>query len=337
MYIAGRYVGTRYEQWRRNFTQAQAWYAGFGSTQPTVHANTGCGRVPCVASPSEICGEPHAQRGKLPPSSECPPQPRPPLSNPCSCRRPGQSSPQRSYHVSVPAWRGCERSRYPSLLRHQGQVFEMSCPSPRKFRFPISRPVDCYWPVSYHHPQNRVSLWIHPNTSVVPMSILSFIPATGGAMVAKVSLQNLGTIVREKRGDRALRAVAADIGTSAPTLSRIEAGKMPDLQTFGKLCRWLEIDPASLLGGVARAQRARKRVSQSHISRPSEKLPPKLQLHSPTRSFEQSRCSGKIGSSRWKEASSLAVRRCRGLSGSRSASNLPIRFPPISWPHILKS
>ena len=35
-------------------------------------------------------------------------------------------------------------------------------------------------------------------------------------MVAKATLQNLGTIVREKRGDRALRAVAADIGTSAP-------------------------------------------------------------------------------------------------------------------------
>ena len=64
----------------------------------------------------------------------------------------------------------------------------------------------------------------------------------------KVTLQNLGTIVREKRGDRGLRAVAADIGTSAPTLSRIESGKMPDLQTFGKLCRWLEVDPALLLG-----------------------------------------------------------------------------------------
>ena len=37
------------------------------------------------------------------------------------------------------------------------------------------------------------------------------------------------------------------LGTSAPTLSRIESGKMPDLQTFGKLCRWLGLDPATLL------------------------------------------------------------------------------------------
>ena len=65
--------------------------------------------------------------------------------------------------------------------------------------------------------------------------------------MAKVTLQNLGTIVREKRGSRGLREVAAKVGTSAPTLSRIESGKMPDLQTFGKLCRWLGVDPGSLL------------------------------------------------------------------------------------------
>ena len=65
--------------------------------------------------------------------------------------------------------------------------------------------------------------------------------------MVKVTLQNLGTVVREKRGSRGLRTVASEIGTSAPTLSRIESGKMPDLQTFGKLCRWLELDPAILL------------------------------------------------------------------------------------------
>lgn len=70
--------------------------------------------------------------------------------------------------------------------------------------------------------------------------------------MAKVTLENLGTIVRDKRGSRGLRVVASEIGTSAPTLSRIESGKMPDLQTFSKLCRWLEIDPASLLGVTPR-------------------------------------------------------------------------------------
>lgn len=66
--------------------------------------------------------------------------------------------------------------------------------------------------------------------------------------MARVTLQNLGAIVREKRGARGLREVAAEVETSAATLSRIESGKMPDLHTFGKICRWLDVDPGSLLG-----------------------------------------------------------------------------------------
>ena len=66
--------------------------------------------------------------------------------------------------------------------------------------------------------------------------------------MARVTLQNLGAMIREKRGERGLREVAAEVGTSAATLSRIESGKMPDLHTFGKMCRWLDVDPASLLG-----------------------------------------------------------------------------------------
>ena len=70
----------------------------------------------------------------------------------------------------------------------------------------------------------------------------------------KVTLNNLGTYVRKERGNRSLREVAAEIGTSAPTLSRIEAGKMPDLETFGKICRWLELDPSSMLGVPRKAK-----------------------------------------------------------------------------------
>ena len=82
----------------------------------------------------------------------------------------------------------------------------------------------------------------------------------------KISLENLGTIVRRKRGDRGLRSVAAEIGVSAPTLSRIESGKMPDLQTFGKLCNWLQIDPASLLGiGVQPEQAPDTGIAAAHL------------------------------------------------------------------------
>ena len=70
--------------------------------------------------------------------------------------------------------------------------------------------------------------------------------------MARLTLQNLGTAVRRKRGYRGLRETAREIETSAPTLSRVESGKMPDLQTFGKLCRWLEIDPGIILNVTRR-------------------------------------------------------------------------------------
>jgi transcriptional regulator with XRE-family HTH domain len=66
-------------------------------------------------------------------------------------------------------------------------------------------------------------------------------------MVTK-SLHSLGAMVRKRRGERRLREVAKEIGISAPTLLRIEEGRIPDVATFGKVCKWLGIDPKSLLG-----------------------------------------------------------------------------------------
>ena len=65
--------------------------------------------------------------------------------------------------------------------------------------------------------------------------------------MSRLTLQNLGVEVRKKRGNGGLRETARKIGTSAPTLSRVESGKMPDLHTFRKLCRWLEVDPGKIL------------------------------------------------------------------------------------------
>ncbi len=45
-----------------------------------------------------------------------------------------------------------------------------------------------------------------------------------------------------------VREAAKEVGVSAATLSRVENGKLPDLETFGKICRWLGEDPAIFLG-----------------------------------------------------------------------------------------
>ena len=64
----------------------------------------------------------------------------------------------------------------------------------------------------------------------------------------KLPIDDLGRLVATKRGGRGVRAAAADAGISPATLSRIENGHMPDLETFAKVCRWLERDPREFLG-----------------------------------------------------------------------------------------
>ena len=64
----------------------------------------------------------------------------------------------------------------------------------------------------------------------------------------KKTIHSLGAMVRARRGDFKLRETAAAIGISPPTLLRVEAGHIPDLQAFGKICQWLQLDPKSLLG-----------------------------------------------------------------------------------------
>lgn len=66
--------------------------------------------------------------------------------------------------------------------------------------------------------------------------------------MSKLTLSHLGQMLRKKRGPRGVREVAKEIGISPATLSRVERGNQPDLTTFPKICRWLEVDPAELLG-----------------------------------------------------------------------------------------
>ncbi|SRR6266566_540130 len=62
-----------------------------------------------------------------------------------------------------------------------------------------------------------------------------------------MTLLRLGALLRERRGGRGIRDVANEIGISAATLVRLEAGRVPDLGTFQKICSWLKINPAEIL------------------------------------------------------------------------------------------
>ncbi|MCC6192456.1 MAG: helix-turn-helix transcriptional regulator [Anaerolineales bacterium] len=63
-------------------------------------------------------------------------------------------------------------------------------------------------------------------------------------MSSEIDIQRFAQLVRAKRGKRGLRVVADEIGSvTASTLSRIENGKVPDLNTFIRICRWLGLPP----------------------------------------------------------------------------------------------
>ena len=54
--------------------------------------------------------------------------------------------------------------------------------------------------------------------------------------------------LKTKRESVNLRQAAKQIGDiSAATLSRIENGKMPDIENFLRICDWLEVSPHSFI------------------------------------------------------------------------------------------
>lgn len=63
-----------------------------------------------------------------------------------------------------------------------------------------------------------------------------------------VEIGEFGRLLAAKRGVRGVRAAAAEAQVSSATFSRVENGHMPDLETFAKLCRWLDRDPREFLG-----------------------------------------------------------------------------------------
>ncbi len=67
-------------------------------------------------------------------------------------------------------------------------------------------------------------------------------------MKIHLNAERLANLVRSKRGSRGLRETAKEIGNVSPsTISRVENGKTPDMDTFLALCEWLEVPPAELI------------------------------------------------------------------------------------------
>ena len=60
-------------------------------------------------------------------------------------------------------------------------------------------------------------------------------------MSTSLDTQRFSEMIKSKRASKGLRVLASEIGVSASTLSRIEQGNLPDIDTYLRLCDWLEV------------------------------------------------------------------------------------------------
>ena len=61
-------------------------------------------------------------------------------------------------------------------------------------------------------------------------------------MTIFLDTHNLAVHVKTRQGERGLREIAQEIGEVSPaTLSRLENGGIPDIETFLRICDWLHL------------------------------------------------------------------------------------------------
>ena len=64
----------------------------------------------------------------------------------------------------------------------------------------------------------------------------------------QLRIADLGRRIVERRHPSGVRQAAKEIGIPSATLSRIENGQVPDLETFAKICSWLGDEPSTYFG-----------------------------------------------------------------------------------------
>ncbi|MGN7824757.1 helix-turn-helix domain-containing protein [Chitinophaga sp. 22536] len=69
-------------------------------------------------------------------------------------------------------------------------------------------------------------------------------------MKSTLNTELFASMIKSKRGKMGLRETAKSIGNiSSATLSRIEQGKLPDVETFITICKWLEVNTETFVSG----------------------------------------------------------------------------------------
>ena len=92
-------------------------------------------------------------------------------------------------------------------------------------------------------------------------------------MSSSLDTKKFSSMIKSKRGKKGLRALANDIGISASTLSRVEQGNLPDIDTYLKLCDWLEVSSEYFVIGKENSEMNSYKGVIAHL-RADKTLPP---------------------------------------------------------------
>ena len=68
-------------------------------------------------------------------------------------------------------------------------------------------------------------------------------------MPTQLDTEKFSYAIKLKRGSVGLRQTAKDIDIGFTTLSRLELGHVPDVDTYIKICKWLEVPTETFILG----------------------------------------------------------------------------------------
>ena len=98
-------------------------------------------------------------------------------------------------------------------------------------------------------------------------------------MQSTLNTELLAGMIKSKRGTKGLRTISEEIGNvSAPTLSRIEQGKIPDVETFIKLCNWLEVSTDTFISQPSSNPISNKEQAVAHLRADRELNPETINM-----------------------------------------------------------
>lgn len=87
-------------------------------------------------------------------------------------------------------------------------------------------------------------------------------------MISTLNTDLFSSMLKNRRGKKGLRAIAEEIGdVSFSTLSRVEQGKIPDIDTYIKICKWLDVTTDTFIkeGGASINTASTKDMIIAHL------------------------------------------------------------------------